>query len=1803
MLLPVLLASLAAPAAAPAADPATGWWPPFVPDVPPPALAAPGPVAGATEALVLDAYEAAGISGFRKDWDRPIPLAADGAMTERTDETKGFGAGPVADWDAEDKPGALACDAVHRSLLVRFPEAAERIAAALGDGKKILKAELVLPYRGSEVFPPAAYRNPAGLSFLGNQWATQKPRWHAVAWGLLRPWTADREIGPTANAFINGAGYWAGHGAREVGRDRGAGHFGPAPLNADQPEGRLDVTAALTDAAYGADLGRRLRRLADCGFLVRKWEVYDASFWKGGYEWATGTGGRGLLLGAPQLVVHLGPGPAERLTLPPPADVGTLAKNLAGGKGGKPTAVFPSPEQFAAWAEKFGRRKPDGMDDAAWKRLQELWAQDPKPPAFPDSYEAYGKWIDDLLSRQPRRWSGFDAAEFGGLIGTRYREALPAPVVEHLRLYWWAWLLPDRDISQLVQGYVGGAEAAAYYAKTRDWRGNFSVYRTYCRAMGTMNFNHWASAGTLFGGGLLESPRLLVEGEAGLRDYPLKLWTWSGGSTQESIDHYYLSHTLATQIPFAAYSPTVEQRLMGQAILAKTVGELCSTFHPRLKRFTSSSGRTGVAYPLFIQDGVSSIMHTVMPGGALTDLGRKTVGDGMPVIGYDFTPSLAATLALDAPWAPAWYGPMVEQKPVPYQMTANSGGLHKRSFQARHYGVASIDIATGETIPFLVHWRNRDAAVESSEALGMLTGRFGVNRTELLDSVLHGGNRNPNGIVGNQGGPLCSIQDRNRLFVLSSPAKGLPFPDRAAPQQITSLQTTLGLIALHDGWQVLLDGRPVKPPFTAKAGQRIVIADGVAFVGIVPLAGTDLGRDVEVEVTADGVPTPMQGGGTLAEALRINAYNYKGAALPRPEWESERVDAAWGGYAILAGDSSEHKDAAAFDAALAAGTLSTEWDAAKRQVALEWTLGGDTLACTFAPLSNQLPARTVNGQWLYLPSGMERECDLSAMGWTGRFEKNGFVYESEPGLMGYLLTDPAHGVVEAWRPFPEPGPLALGLPDGARIGMLGRVGTTRLTVFQRENRVEIDGAVPGPGLAKIAFASGLPAGTRIEVNGQPARSVAAQRNGKPVVFISLGGQNLPPVEDLLALRLTAASGKWSDPATWVEGDTLGLPKAGDSVMLNHNLTLSETTPELNRVVNNGTLTFTGWNTQLRAKKVTVSGTITHPGQTDGSGEPGVATDWTPDHRVWIVCTDLTVNSGKSIDVNGKGYQGGPNQTPGKGPGGGGRHGDGVSGGGGTHGGGGGLTGRGSLYGSLEAPEDPGSGGSGNAWSSGGPGGGAVRIDAAGTVTVNGAITADGSTPSHPRAGGGAGGSVFIACKTVAGGGTLSANGGAIAGEHGGGGGGAGGRIALTYDTAAQAAQNATRKPTLTIRARQGGRGESYSDAHGDPGTLHLSDASFFPGAEVQGGVLHVEGVTSLKLPALAIRDGMFGVAEGMSLTVQGDVTTTGRGGLYLRNSRIAIGGNLSMQCGPTDFGQTYLQPGAKGSLSVKGNLSADRVRISYGETNPAIQGVTIGGDFVLTSAAPLVVNCAATDETSPDHGARIAVGGTWRIAPGSTVTVRSHGTTGSTPLFEVGSFILEKGAGINGDGCGYSRGPDSRSQGHGPGGGQGEHHAGGGGHGGAGGRNADGFGTVYGAAEAPVTAGSAGGNSAWGAQAGNGGGGFRLVAADDVRIDGTVSMNGADSPHDHYGAGAGGGIFIRCRGFSGTGTIQAKGGGVTVGNKMGGGGGGGRIAVWSRNKDGWKGALSHPDSVAGGTGGAPGAAGTLVWEAIPPGDR
>ena len=91
-------------------------------------------MAARAETLTFENPEVAGLSGFRAHWDKAISVAEDGVRV--TVDSKVKDRGQTAVWDGV-KPGALAFDGQHRSLLVRFPDAAEKIAAA---GKEIERA-------------------------------------------------------------------------------------------------------------------------------------------------------------------------------------------------------------------------------------------------------------------------------------------------------------------------------------------------------------------------------------------------------------------------------------------------------------------------------------------------------------------------------------------------------------------------------------------------------------------------------------------------------------------------------------------------------------------------------------------------------------------------------------------------------------------------------------------------------------------------------------------------------------------------------------------------------------------------------------------------------------------------------------------------------------------------------------------------------------------------------------------------------------------------------------------------------------------------------------------------------------------------------------------------------------------------------------------------------------------------------------------------------------------------------------------------------------------------------------------------------------------------------------------------------------------------------------------------------------------------------------------------------------------------------------------------------------------------------
>ena len=160
-----------------------------------------------------------------------------------------------------------------------------------------------------------------------------------------------------------------------------------------------------------------------------------------------------------------------------------------------------------------------------------------------------------------------------------------------------------------------------------------------------------------------------------------------------------------------------------------------------------------------------------------------------------------------------------------------------------------------------------------------------------------------------------------------------------------------------------------------------------------------------------------------------------------------------------------------------------------------------------------------------------------------------------------------------------------------------------------------------------------------------------------------------------------------------------------------------------------------------------------------------------------VGNDLVIAPGGTINVDGKGYQGGAMTHSGNGPGAPGSS-EGSSSGGGGYGGegGSGVWGaNGKTYGSIDNPTNLGSSGA-SAWGRGGAGGGAVILTVSGTTTVNGAITAKGST-GQSYAGAGSGGTVNLTTGTLEGTGTISVQGGFSMGQYGGGGGG-GGRMAV-----------------------------------------------------------------------------------------------------------------------------------------------------------------------------------------------------------------------------------------------------------------------------------------------------------------------------------------------------------------------------------------------------------------------------------------
>jgi len=624
----------------------------------------------------------------------------------------------------------------------------------------------------------------------------------------------------------------------------------------------------------------------------------------------------------------------------------------------------------------------------------------------------------------------------------------------------------------------------------------------------------------------------------------------------------------------------------------------------------------------------------------------------------------------------------------------------------------------------------------------------------------------------------------------------------------------------------------------------------------------------------------------------------------------------------------------------------------------------------------------------------------------------------------------------------------------------------------------------------------------------------------------------------------AADSDWHNPANW---DMLAVPPSGSDVTINPgaSVTLSASSAELRSfAITNATLTFTNWTTVLRATEVNIrdKAVVTHF-NCFTNGAPYNT------NRVHIVCSNLTVAAGAAINADYLGFMGAPandnsQDSWGEGPGGGYQH------CGGSHGGVGaiyhGIGKQGAIrpvYGSASTPELPGSGGGGRYNRPGRHGGGAILIEAGGHVSIDGTITANGQSWASLYMGAGSGGAILIRCRTFgSNGGIIRANGGMFGVPSNspdfGAASGGGGRIAIHYDTAAQALFNVgAGTPVVRLSARSGWG----NIARGGSGTVWLSDTGFYPGVAtvLDGAALVYDGLTELTMAALACSNGVLELPQGCIVNITGDLSLGNDGGVV-----------------------------AHGQLNVGGN--ARFAANSYGESRihgSAGSGLAIGGDCVVTNGHTLTLYADSIDGYPQASGLPMAVGGTLTAAASSTLKLFSHATSGGSPHISATRIDVLNGGKIDASEAGFAGGVFagvnlSNTYGKGPGRGHGSAGAGYGGTGASGGQGSGTPGGTYGDPFAPLEPGSGGGWYRNIDSVGGYGGGLVRLVADIVTVAGTVSANG-QNPLSPNGAGSGGAVYITCRRFEGGGVLRARGGDNRTGSSYGGAGGGGRIAVAS----------------------------------------
>jgi hypothetical protein len=1036
-----------------------------------------------------------------------------------------------------------------RPLLVRFPGIADVVAAKVREGYAIEKAELVLEWEKQEGARPERGRHGWGSE---DAYTKDPGRWSAYATPLTKPWSVDDPtLGPTADAYVSGRGYWRRLCALDAPADSLAWRATPRPLHAESPVATLDVTALLGEAGYGKSLGARLRGFEERGVKINKLELVDLKYngqeggWFDVYSWRVPTGYMKIWVKTPKLVVTLrkDPSGAKSLgTLPAPLNFPAFAAALQQNPDGASCMAPP-----ADWAARVARHttKPAAMPEWEWQRLQELrgiWGRNlgrfSADPLISLDPAKYNKALAGLLETPPHYWHGHLTSDFA-FLPYAYGDLLPPGVIDYLKIYWTGWLHPE----------VADAENP----RSR------SYFRSYPLSLGTQNFSTNSIAGCYLGGQLLGSAHVLRDARHGLENAIVRNWGFFNGVNQEAGDTYYQGLSVAGLNLIGKYAQDPYDRLLGQIAADRQVEQLITVYHPGLRRITYPMGRGELKYQLLYQDGPYHAVHALSRHGALLHLDKTKPEEKLhqvQVFGGEGPPARYAELA---PWGPAEWANVVDDKRYPWDVHARwwhldpdteRSGWHVHHLGA-NYALASRSEFHGyaAVTPVTAQWRREAKTVTDMEELSTLQFSYGINGV-FAQSIVQAG-------VVQQGGKLLAMTPLPFRGAMTS----LPNPDYAGgwrakdpnynPSSHNAIHASIAITTFGDvaGREVWINGQKIdklsgaaspanpdpkyewdrslrvtgKNSVFAKEGDRIYLKDGVTYLALIPVTLNALPREEQVEIAYEW---PI---------LYVNNFLYrdaKGADLDAI-YAAERKPSA--GFVIELGDASEYGSFAAFRRHIEATKLTVAWNA-RGYHDLAYRSGADTLEMGFAAWDmgkafhegNVGPAYLrVNGKDDYgYPLGIHRDSPWSIQGSTGKLSKGGATLESEPGYRTYLLAEGTSGTYTAYNPTPDPIFWRFLVPGGRTVRADGRVGLLRVRATGERLWIDAPRAStpPTPAMASALLLTGHTTKPQVTLNGQPLTKLATVKlEGMLAYVVPLAAKvDLPR----LPARLATADAKW-----------------------------------------------------------------------------------------------------------------------------------------------------------------------------------------------------------------------------------------------------------------------------------------------------------------------------------------------------------------------------------------------------------------------------------------------------------------------------------------------------------------------------------------------------------------------------------------------------------------------------------------------------------------------------------------------------